>query len=410
MTHIRILLAYNPITILYSFILTATSHILKKICYNLVVERYTEDQIQDYSSALTKVAALSNLFSESKTPFIHYRATEYLYARAFDAKNLARSDIAIDAKLGNIGVGLKTFVYYGKPKYEKIAEFNKELLSFSTLSSNEKIKRISELRNDRITVAGRISDVDQFIYHCIARLPEKLYVFEQEMPYIDTEHIEITNVKGGTISFTDGQNKYRFNSSKSTLFKEFFSDTSLFEKPIEIYEDPFELLNTLKLVEKPTIIGASEQEYTERELIILPLYGYKNKEPFVFPKSGLNQWNADGRERNDNELYIPIPSEVREKYPDFLPSRDTPFDLHLPNGEVLNVKVSQADGKALMSNPNSALGKWLLRDILGLEVGTLATYELLENIGIDSVEISKKDGEFYIDFKQTGTYEQFIED
>jgi hypothetical protein len=47
---------------------------------------------------LAKVAALSNLFSESKTPFIHYRVTEYLYARTFGAKNLARSDIAIDAK------------------------------------------------------------------------------------------------------------------------------------------------------------------------------------------------------------------------------------------------------------------------------------------------------------------------
>jgi hypothetical protein len=352
------------------------------------MDKYSRDQIETYGSALAKVAALSNLFSESKTPFIHYRATEYLYSRAFDAMNLARSDIAIDAKLGNVGVGLKTFVYSNRPKYEKIAEFNKEMMSFANLPAEEKIKRISELRNERISIAGRISGVDTFIYHCVARLPEKLFVFEQEMLLIDIDHIEITNTTDTTISFTDGVNNYRFNSSKSTLYKEFFSPNGLFEKPVVICEDPFGLLSTLELVEKPIVIGATETEEVEREYIILPLYSRKDDEPFVYERSGLNQWNAEGRERDYNEVYIPIPAEVRRQYPDFLPDRDTPFELHFPNGKVLSMKVSQENGKALMSQHNADLGQWLLRDILHLENGELLTYEMLEKIGIDAVEIS----------------------
>lgn len=373
------------------------------------MDRYSKEQVVRYASSLAKVAALSNLFSESKTPFIHYRATEYLYARVFGAKNLARSDIAIDAKLGNIGIGLKTFVYNNRPKYEKIAEFNKELLSFSSLQTDDKIRRISELRNERLSVAGRISDVDTFIYHCIARLPEKLFVFEQEMPFINTDSIRIEKSEGGIISFTDSVNKYRFNSSKSTLFKEFYSHNSLFEKPVVIYKDPFTLLDTLELTEQPIVMGATETELIKGEYVVLPLYSQKNGKPFVYEHSGLNQWNAEGRLRDYNEVYIPIPIEVRNRYSDFFPSRDTPFELHFPDGRSMSVKVSQADGKALMSQHNADLGKWLLRDILHLRNGELLTYEMLEKVGIDSVEISKTNNEYYIDFKKVGSYEQFIE-
>lgn len=373
------------------------------------MNKYTSEQIESYASALAKVAALSNLFSESQTPFIHYRATEYLYARAFGASNLSRSDIAIDAKLGDIGIGMKTFIYNNRPKYEKIAEFNKELLSFSSLPAEEKVRRISELRNERMTIAGRISNVDTFIYHCIARLPERLFVFEQEMPFINIDNIKLQKVDGGTISFTDGTNSYRFNSSKSTLFKEFYSSESLFEKPVSICEDPFELLNTLNLVEQPTIVGAIESEVVEQDHIVLPLYSYKNRRPFVYERSGLNQWNAEGRPRDYNEVYIPIPVEVRNQYPDFLPNRDTPFNLYFPNGSSMSVKVSQADGKALMSQRNADLGQWLLRDVLRLPEGKLLTYEMLEEIGIGAVEISRKNSRYSINFKQTGSYERFIE-
>lgn len=374
--------------------------------------RYTNDEIESYASALARVASLSNLFSESKTPYIHYRATEYLYARALSADNLARSDIAIDAKRGSLGVGLKTFVYGNKPKFEKIAEFNKELESFAKLGPLDKVRRVSELRNDRLDFAGRLTKVDTFIYHCIARLPGKLFVFETEMPRIHLEYIKITNISGGNITFTDGANRYRFSSSKSTLYKEFYSEHALFEKPVRIYDDPFTLLNSIDLDEQPVSIGLQHRDElrSSNDYVILPLYGRKQGSPYVYDKSGLNQWNASGRKRNENEVYIPIPAEVHVKNHGFFPRRDTPFTLHFPSGDTMTVKVCQENDKALMSQHNADLGEWLLREVLNLKPRQLVTYELLEQIGVDSVEISKINGEYHIDFKSIGTYESYIND
>ncbi|UTX51134.1 NgoFVII family restriction endonuclease [Candidatus Saccharibacteria bacterium TM7i] len=377
--------------------------------------QYNHEKVETYASSLAKVASLSNLFSESETPYLHYRTTEYLYSRIFEAKNLARSDITIDAALGNVGVGIKTFVYSGRPKFEKVAEFNKESALYNTLPDLDKVKKVSELRNKRIDFAGSIAGVDEYIYHCIARLPGQLFVFEDAMPRIDIDEIEITDRSGTTITFTDGIARYRFNTSKSTLFKEFFSEDGLFRKPVAILEDPFGLLDSMKLDESATIYNNDtniESLDEGREHIILPLYSYKNDERVVFERSGLNQWNARGRKRDPNEAYILIPKKVRELYGDFLPDRNTPFDLHFPDGRVMSVKVSQDDGKALMSQHNADLGKWILRDVLNIKEGTLVTYEMLEakgvDSGIDSVEISKIDGKYYIDVKQVGSYEEFI--
>lgn len=71
-------------------------------------------------------------------------------------------------------------------------------------------------------------------------------------------------------------------------------------------------------------------------------------------------------------------------------------------------KVCQDDAKALMSNPNEDLGKWLLRDVLSLTENELVTYEKLENIGIDTVQLNKFEDETYeINFKGLGTYETY---
>ena len=61
-----------------------------------------------------------------------------------------------------------------------------------------------------------------------------------------------------------------------------------------------------------------------------------------------------------------------------------------------------------MSNPNAALGKWLLRDVLDLHERELLTYEKLQTIGLDSVVVYKIDNDRYdIDFTRIGSYEQF---
>jgi hypothetical protein len=129
----------------------------------------------------------------------------------------------------------------------------------------------------------------------------------------------------------------------------------------------------------------------------------------LFKKSGLNQWNAKGRTRDPNEIYIPIPAWIHQKFPNFFPPRDQAFQLTLPDRTTMSAKVCQDNNKALMSNPNSALGKWLLRDILNFSERELLTYNKLQAIGLDTVVIYKTDNETYdIDFTRIGSYGKFL--
>lgn len=64
-------------------------------------------------------------------------------------------------------------------------------------------------------------------------------------------------------------------------------------------------------------------------------------------------------------------------------------------------------GKSIMSNPNKALGKWLLRDIFELPEKTLVTYDMLRIFGVDSVMFTKLEEKKYrIDFWVLETYEK----
>ena len=61
-----------------------------------------------------------------------------------------------------------------------------------------------------------------------------------------------------------------------------------------------------------------------------------------------------------------------------------------------------------MTNPNKALSDWLLRKVLQLEEGELATIEKLDKLGFDSVIIMKlDDGSFKIDIMKTNTFIEF---
>ena len=140
--------------------------------------------------------------------------------------------------------------------------------------------------------------------------------------------------------------------------------------------------------------------------IFLPLYG---RNQTVFNKSGLNQWNAGGRDRHHNEVYIPVPIVIHQLFPDFFPNRDTSFSLKFPDGEIVDAKICQENGKALMTHSNRKLGKLILRDGLKLEIGELASYDKLQLLGIDSVRIDKtNDLNFEINFSQNGSFEDFI--
>jgi hypothetical protein len=362
----------------------------------------------NYLKLLSAVSKLSGLFSESAIPFINYRFAENIFCRSFEADNLSRSDTAFDANYKTIGVGLKTFTSPSNRSREKVAEFNQ--LS-SELRKHENIElalKLAEYRNERIELAKRLYDIDKSIYHIVARKENELNLFETDYNKIDLENIKIEKETKASILFHDGINQYSYNYSKSTLFRLFETPNNAFKLPVDIIEDPYSLL--LELFEKKEFKLAKDRLIKGVNYVILPLYGIKDKRKFVFEKSGLNQWNAGGRKRDINEIYIPIPSIIHKKYPNFFPKRDKKFHLKVPTKDIFNAKVCQDNSKALMTDPNKALSDWLLRKVLKLKEGELATIEKLNKLGFDSVIIIKEDDENYkIDIMKSGAYNTFIQ-
>ncbi len=102
---------------------------------------------------------------------------------------------------------------------------------------------------------------------------------------------------------------------------------------------------------------------------------------------------------------------IHKKYPNFFPQRDVIFDLQTPTNKVFKAKVCQDNRKALMTNPNKALSDWLLRKVLQLKEGELATLEKLDKLGFDSVIIIKvKNSNYKIDIMKSNSFEIFIQD
>lgn len=390
---------------------------------------------EEYKKMLKIMGQLSKLFSESDCPYLAYRAHENIFCRYLEAENLARLDCSADAKKDGIGIGLKTWT--GNDD-QKVAEFGKLKKSYANLTGMELVKRIAEYRNERIRVTKRLYGIQQMIYHVVKRVPSKMQILECTFDYIDIDAIKLIENRGNDNNtyFTDGRHTYHFSISKNTLYMT-FDDLELLDSfEVGIMDDPYLFLLSLT---KQSSMKAQSQNYLSEQgdmvekyytklienpvikpTLCLPLYSRRgaDKEKFVPKKSGLNQWNAAGRVRDANELYIPYQAVDRQRDMSFFPPRDTPFTLHLPNGTKIQAKVCQeADknnpqiGKAIMSNPNKVLGKWLLREVFEVEEGTIITYEMLELFGVDSV-IFTKNGEldYSIDFATIGTYEKYYEE
>lgn len=363
----------------------------------------------NYIKLLSAVSKLSGLFSESSIPFINYRVAENIFCKSFQADNLSRSDTAFDANYNSIGIGLKTFTCPSESSTEKIAEFNSLSRELSNFKGKELALKLAVFRNERIDLANRLYNIDQSLYHIVARKNKELVLFETDYDKIDINNINSVKENTASLQFDDGKNLYRFNYSKSTLFRKFYIPQNAYKLPIEIIADPYNLL--LDLFENKDLKLATDKLIRGENYVILPLYGIKNKQKFVFEKSGLNQWNAGGRKRDIGEVYIPIPSKIHHLYPDFFPKRDELFDLKIPTGEVFSAKVCQDNSKALMTNPNKALSDWLLRKVFQLKEGELATYEKMNTLGFDSVLITKDDkGNYRIDKAKLDSYDNFIDE
>lgn len=383
-------------------------------------EYQNERQRREYIELLTVVGSLSNLFSESPIPYLYYRVAENIFCRAFEADNLSRGDVSADAAKDNLGIGLKTFLHNNGKTFQKIAEFNRGMSEYHTEDPRSIVEIISIQRNERIEFTKRAHDVETMIYHLVTRDEGIFKIYEENMDLIDLNSIRDIQQRNNIIHFRDNIHEYKFNLSKSTLFKRFITDEPILEFPVPILEDPYSFLlerteSELELIREP------EETY---EHIYLPLYSTRDGE--VHRSSGLNQWNAGGRSRHPDELYIPIPRWIHNQFKGFFPFSieeyqvaraegrrysGPSFTLELPNGTELSAKVCQENGKALMSNPNRALGHWMLRHVLRVPQGTLVTYSMLENVGIDSVIVTKisKD-HFRIDFAGLGSYEEFEEE
>ncbi len=372
---------------------------------------------KQYIDLLEITGSLSNLFAESSSPFLYYRTMENIFCKAFNAVNLARGDISADAGKNGVGIGLKTFLQNNGNTFQKIAEFNKNSYLFAGLTSIDLVKKVSLMRNERIKATMRICKLSDMMYHIVTRSYNRMAIYEEHMDFINIDKLKMINEKSTTIQFNDGLYDYNFNKSKSTLFKRF--DTSdnkkIFDFPVSILEDPYEFLlsknNFRNFKNEQKIHNIHNNDDNIEDFIVLPLYSPKTQ--IVENKSGLNQWNANGRIRNENEVYIPIPAWIHKFKNKFFEyntddKKTAPFKVQLPNGELLDMKVAQQGGKALMSNPNRDLGKWILRDILELEPRKIVTKEHLDIIGIDSVKLTKtKNGTFLLDFLKSGSFEEY---
>jgi len=375
------------------------------------IEKQTPSQVKSYHSYLKAICSLSRLFSDSDVPYLYYRAAENVFCKAFQADNLSRDDLAYDAVKDNLGIGLKTFISSTGAKSEKIAEFNKFSSELRQLKNKQLVVKLAELRNERIDFANRTFGIKKGWYHCVSRKERLIQIYETPYDFIDINYIQNIHKSDASIFFEDNKNEYSFNFSKSTLFRKFYTPQNSLDIEIDIISDPFELILKLYKEEKlekfsPLIAG--------KDFVILPLYSLRYSKPdykVVSEKSGLNQWNAGGRKRDRGEVYIPIPIYIHKNFPNFFPPRNKSFSLRVPTDEVLNAKVCQENGKALMTNPNNALADWLLRKILKLKEGELLTYEKLNIIGIDSVRIIKIDTENYkINFAKIDSWDKFLSD
>lgn len=378
----------------------------------MFIESQSKEKQNYYERLLKAVGSLSRLFSEAPEPYLAYRAAENLFCKAFEAENLSRSDASADASKDKVGFGIKTFLDARGKSMQKVAEFNSDHPLFYALPTEEKIKKIAELRNERIETTKRIFGLDSIIYHCITRQVGKIIVYETPAPLIEIDAIKDIKVNGNSIQFSDPSAEYSFSNSKSVLYKRFITENILLEVPVQILNDPFSQIE--KLIAESGLIFAPIKVLPH---VFLPLYSMRGGTKHVQGKSGLNQWNAEPRlnsktgthaPRNPNEIYIPIPAWIHTKFPNFFPPRDEAFELTLPDRTTMSAKVCQDNSKALMSNPNSALGKWLLRDVMNLKERDLLNYDKLQAIGLDTVVVYKIDNHTYdIDFTKIGSYEKF---
>ena len=448
-----------------------------------VWEKYTKEQQDEYKKFLQVYGSLSNLFRQKHgdpIPYLDSKFQETIYARVFSSENVdignTPHDILSVFGSERIGIGLKTWMN-STPSYQKVMQLKRYKDDIMAQEHNpyDMVYVISSIKNERMkSDYNRLGlDENSNIYHYITRDAGSLVIQECTYPLIELDKITNVNRTDSSITWTDGVKNYKFTFGDSQIWQYFGDsrDSTILDKiTVEIMEDPFTFL--VKAYES---LGPSSSEMGRKILskafmssgndtiafpldkdasdniveCFLPLYSFRSKE--VEQKSGLNAWNAAPKNplnptpRPLNEVYIPIPREFHNKYPDFFVKNifefekmqseykgerkfkpEIRFTLVLPNGREIPALVTQDQHKGLQSgsldeiDPNtgklfgqSALGQWLLVDVLGLEERIPVTREWLAKKGIDSVRLWHKKGNYrriYIDIAPYNSFENFMND
>ncbi len=409
-----------------------------------------------YQELLQSVAAMTLLFSDGPEAYIDYRFIEKLFALATKGKDISRSDKVFDVIVGNpqnIGVGVKTFTVKGNAhsSLEKVQEFTRFSGSgaFDNLGKAEIAFKAAEYRNNTVLADSQEYgvDVSKSIYHCLVRSGGAGVIHEEPYPLINLSKIHPIDVRGRVLDnfpdgnkglrFSDGTSIYSYSKSKSVLMKKFDLTLHKTLSPIQLKIDPdiwkkisnSEIKKSLTEALIVSVMQASPFADKEKlipgvDFVILPLYSTRGATKTVEGASGINQWNAGGRQRKYGEAYIPIPALVHRIAPGFFPERDKPFDLVLPNSkDPVSAKVCQQGSKALMSNPNDRLCRWLYKVIdskfsdLDFDLPPTRepfTYSDLHKVGRDSVIVIKDKTSshlrYEIRFAELGLYEEFVDE
>lgn len=418
-------------------------------------ELYEQKQREEYIKFLQVYGALTNLFRQKKgdlIPYLNSKFQETVFAKVFKCLNVDIGNTPHDvlSTFGNkrIGIGLKTWMG-SQPSFQKVMQLKRFQNEINEAFENGKealAYKISEIKNERLeSDYMRLGlSKESNIYHYITRDKGLFTINECSYPLIDLNNLNKFHLMKSSFNWSDGRKEYKYTFGDSQIWQKFDpsqKDTfKLKQFDVSIIEDPFSFLLEAYgiLIDKPK---EKESDIVEA---YLPLYSYKTKE--VPKKSGLNAWNAAPKSgdlpRPLNEVYIPIPRIFHRKHPDFFtknifdfeerrksfdgPKNEKPelrFHLELPNGKRIPALITQDNMKGFQSGSNteydekgkrygqSALGQWLLIDVLGLRERKLVTREWLMKKETDSVRIWRRKNDyslFYIDFAPINSFEDFI--
>lgn len=347
----------------------------------------TEAELAALRKKVQMNGSLHKLSSTNETIILNPRSVEYMLCESLNLENLSRKDSPIDALKGKIGFGIKTFLLPRLndkilTKSEKVAEFKEDSLKISqALTDLDKIITVSYLRNQRLKTAMTNDCLNSLLYLLILRFKNQVFYYEHSYEFIDIEHIKIISSHEKNIVFTDNINTYSYKFSNSTLHQDFSIEKSKIKETynIEKIYSPEELEDKLISEKKITLFFSD----------------------LLQSASGLNQGYAKGRKRDTDEIYIPIKSKIHKEYPHFFPRNkanlDMPFTVMLTNNKFATCKLCQSGRKALMSNPNTTLGKYILRFLLKVPKNHKCTINHIVKSGYTGLYLIKINDTYYLE-------------